>query len=1044
MLHFCQGSSQLFDLILCVEVESTGALIARQVYPVSPPEIDYEKNALRFCFPLGDTDFVKDKFTFAIKKGDTDYSYGYVMHYQRKNQVVAYCTLSQHFDQLRILQMMELIVPKFEQNNAKSACSIAAGFQKPNIHGDTILSEQLVINSMVLDLLAIFPGDVVGNLIAYIAADSKIVIQSSSLTRLSKVCFALISLMFPLHWPGAFIPLLPARLQDAILAPFPFIIGIPSALAQNVSWEDVEAHVFLNADTGQAEFRGVVELPKAVRSNVKAFAKSVISNHNELSARCQKLFISTVAYGLNSKSTDYQDMQDAYNAIRVNEQEDDFTMQIASSQTVLKLIHSPEDENVDIFNAYFPESDKPSNISLKLIQRNEARCKTQFILLPEVRLEVKGEDPKRDKTKKGGRDEFSVPEYLKSYGVPVMPIAINRSGLITTKPAISKSPVPTMPKSAMSNDYDDKPEERTFFERLKKKKEGKIKDEEEYVQKTPQQQGGAPIDISTVQLRKVQRTESGQFPAPTLFEFQSVQLKKLPNRVPQKRQADVIPAGSITPPCEFEEDPKSPKKTAPKNPDLLGTPVSGNSGSSRIMNSPAPPSDKQNNANSQNTSTKSSQNNQPKEIPKKNETNVSSEQTGQKSNAEGNKPKFQPTPVTNNQKQLSNTSNNNNNDIINTTPRNTEPIPSMQGANTPPRYSPSVNQFGPSTALPPTPSSGTIQAGAYYSGGKPRNSIGTLQYNSSPTMQPQPLSQVSQFQNSPVISTNQANFSSYNAPFLPTGPPPAYGYQPPSYNPMQMNSPFNFISAGSPGRQSQLPPQLIGTAIAPGLPAAYSQQYNARNPPPAVGYMQGGIRPQPSGDMFRQLMNAQSGYNQNPNRMPSPGYQQSEIRQLINGSPGQYQPNAMRMGGGGIGHSASQIQGLRMAPGVRIPQTVRVANPNMTPPAGSQPQQQNANLANPRSREPSPAEKLFQALQKNHSGPTTANSPKPTLTPVGREEHHSNKLQRRRTADFVNEDILHPPMRVGGKRGSVTLDGEEGLSFKEKLAKFQAFIAEQK
>ncbi|KAJ5281429.1 hypothetical protein N7478_006801 [Penicillium angulare] len=79
------------------------------------------------------------------------------------------------------------------------------------------------------DLYALFRTLSVANIIIlfeYALTESRIIFLSSHTSMLYLATRALVDLLFPLQWAGVLIPVLPARLVQAIEAPCPYIVGI--------------------------------------------------------------------------------------------------------------------------------------------------------------------------------------------------------------------------------------------------------------------------------------------------------------------------------------------------------------------------------------------------------------------------------------------------------------------------------------------------------------------------------------------------------------------------------------------------------------------------------------------------------------------------------------------------------------------------------------------------------------------------------------------------------------------------------------------------
>ncbi|KZF25739.1 dDENN domain-containing protein [Xylona heveae TC161] len=79
------------------------------------------------------------------------------------------------------------------------------------------------------DLYALFRALSIQNIVILFEAalsESRIIFLSSHTAMLHLACKALTSLLYPLVWAGVYIPILPARLLQALEAPCPYIVGI--------------------------------------------------------------------------------------------------------------------------------------------------------------------------------------------------------------------------------------------------------------------------------------------------------------------------------------------------------------------------------------------------------------------------------------------------------------------------------------------------------------------------------------------------------------------------------------------------------------------------------------------------------------------------------------------------------------------------------------------------------------------------------------------------------------------------------------------------
>jgi myotubularin-related protein 5/13 len=74
-------------------------------------------------------------------------------------------------------------------------------------------------------------------MLLYCAAmtEHKILVHSTSYSRLTESCRALTSLMYPLRYTHTYVPILPAALLEILSTPTPFIMGIHSSMQTEIT-----------------------------------------------------------------------------------------------------------------------------------------------------------------------------------------------------------------------------------------------------------------------------------------------------------------------------------------------------------------------------------------------------------------------------------------------------------------------------------------------------------------------------------------------------------------------------------------------------------------------------------------------------------------------------------------------------------------------------------------------------------------------------------------------------------------------------------------
>ena len=101
--------------------------------------------------------------------------------------------------------------------------------------------------------------------------ERRILMTSRRLSRLTSCVQAANALIYPMYWQHIFIPVLPPHLMDYLLAPMPFLIGVPAETMARVKRHELGDVVILDADDNRIEspFDDLHMLPTEIISFLK-------------------------------------------------------------------------------------------------------------------------------------------------------------------------------------------------------------------------------------------------------------------------------------------------------------------------------------------------------------------------------------------------------------------------------------------------------------------------------------------------------------------------------------------------------------------------------------------------------------------------------------------------------------------------------------------------------------------------------------------------------------------------------------------------------
>ena len=131
------------------------------------------------------------------------------------------------------------------------------------------------------DLYPLFRALTIPNIMVlfeYVLAESRIILLSSHTSMLYSVSNAIIELIWPLKWAGVFIPILPARLVQALEAPCPYICGIERRFENTELPED--DFVLVDLDNNEIESTAApAPMPRQQRRKLMSLLQLAAPHH---------------------------------------------------------------------------------------------------------------------------------------------------------------------------------------------------------------------------------------------------------------------------------------------------------------------------------------------------------------------------------------------------------------------------------------------------------------------------------------------------------------------------------------------------------------------------------------------------------------------------------------------------------------------------------------------------------------------------------------------------------------------------------------------
>ncbi|XP_076670466.1 uncharacterized protein LOC143369894 isoform X2 [Andrena cerasifolii] len=260
-----------------------------QKYPSSFSDEEILKSVPKFAYPCEIENLLVQHFSFVLTSIDSKWTFGFCRHdpktdtalvilsalpwheifYKLLNNIATLMSSGTGEDLWKFLETVykstvpipgsSISIPV--PNSKNFLCQSPKQFQLPSIPENRNLTEYYSAVD-AHNMMIVF---------ASMLYERRIIFTSKRLSRLSACVQACNALIYPMIWQHIYIPVLPLSLIDYLLAPMPFLIGVPVPTLQRVRKNDLGEVVILDADNNTIEspFQDLESLPQDVVVNLK-------------------------------------------------------------------------------------------------------------------------------------------------------------------------------------------------------------------------------------------------------------------------------------------------------------------------------------------------------------------------------------------------------------------------------------------------------------------------------------------------------------------------------------------------------------------------------------------------------------------------------------------------------------------------------------------------------------------------------------------------------------------------------------------------------
>lgn len=364
MLNFEVESGEPFFFVGKVE---------RKLVADSPDEISYEtiyvssrgdESKLQqtlgaFCFPYPKNPIVGASNGFTFCTIDSDKRISYYFAFPRaidQNRSVTFVTGSDCFHLDFLSEVVKSCAEKIDDAEALKAFVQAASTYRIEKHSydwifkaqsdvikcTSMCSPDNEVGKLLRHMFTTFSPNYLLALITAVMIDCRIIVVSTSPETLGLTCYGILALLYPLVWPGTFIPLCPEAMIAAIEAPFSYIIGVHSSLIDRLINDQVDQYFVLNCETHGGAIVGMDDFPMEVLQECDRVAEEIkdlfrtyrgVFPAAEVQIKLRNYMLTILG---NLLETDFSKPQELYSSIAQRREEigEDFASFLCHSQFV--------------------------------------------------------------------------------------------------------------------------------------------------------------------------------------------------------------------------------------------------------------------------------------------------------------------------------------------------------------------------------------------------------------------------------------------------------------------------------------------------------------------------------------------------------------------------------------------------------------------------------------------------------------------------------------------------------------------------------------
>ncbi|XP_049886208.1 DENN domain-containing protein 1A-like isoform X3 [Pectinophora gossypiella] len=275
-------------------------------YPESYKNEEELKNVPKFAFPCQLENSFVQHYSFVLTSVDSKYTFCFCRYDPKANTALVLLSHLPWHDQFyKLLNCIANLIngpEKGELTSLLEACRIRPPMPGHTLKvtynaGQSVFSCQSPDNKLpsipencnLTEYFSAMDTKCMAGLWAALLHERRVAIVASKPSRLSACVQAANATLFPMSWQHIFIPILPKHLVDYLLAPMPFLIGVPRSVMETVRMSEIGDVVILDVDANELRtpFNDLESLPP----DMVASLKKALSDKNALGDAVSRAFL---------------------------------------------------------------------------------------------------------------------------------------------------------------------------------------------------------------------------------------------------------------------------------------------------------------------------------------------------------------------------------------------------------------------------------------------------------------------------------------------------------------------------------------------------------------------------------------------------------------------------------------------------------------------------------------------------------------------------------------------------------------------------------